>query len=576
MQFTVKTFLSICKALSELHSCNISHNSILPKNVLVLANDLQQILNAEIILQIPSFGLETIRDTLNDEHVTYFSRQAFENDNEPFSTSNDIHMLGTMILGVLFKEEIDPKLLDIDDWKNEMQNIKDRVYRALNPEGLHSDSIDVQLEVVLKKILNIALDCLSPHEQDRPSISDVLQIFTICQEKLSDHDNERAELMPSRKPKPQVATKANIVVPAIDYNDDINTRTRSDSINSETSGRKSRSWKAIIKPFTNLFVKKTKKDVEEGEKKKVQYEILNRLSDGASAVVLLATNKENNEVCVMKKYKDGAFRDYEREVECLKLFQHRSVVKMLDHYSYEEIDDASKKKMQSHVVILEYCKFGDMFTQQISFVSTKGKKVKYMRPLKYLKTCIDLLEALECVHMKGYVHSDIKPQNILISHEGVRLADFGFSVKQGQAILGGTLRYLPPEHHEGQPSHAGIDVYSMFYSLFEILSKKKVNFQVSSSSEDDFVRIWQENLKTNPYFTLFNTKGKSLNASAHYAHPLVELFEKCLDPNPAMRPCTAEALEVMKHIHRTHAAILIQKTMRGHLTRKRFKSVHEK
>ncbi|KAF0972544.1 hypothetical protein FDP41_009149 [Naegleria fowleri] len=107
--------------------------------------------------------------------------------------------------------------------------------------------------------------------------------------------------------------------------------------------------------------------------------------------------------------------------------------------------------MQSHVVILEYCKFGDMFTQQISFVSTKGKKVKYMRPLKYLKTCIDLLEALECVHMKGYVHSDIKPQNILISHEGVRLADFGFSVKQGQAILGGTLRYLPPSTMKDNP-----------------------------------------------------------------------------------------------------------------------------
>ncbi|KAG2385688.1 hypothetical protein C9374_003503 [Naegleria lovaniensis] len=573
LRFTVRTFLSICKALHELHSCNIIHNSILPKNVLVLSKSLQQISQAEIILQVPSFGLETIRDTLNDEHVSYFSRQAFERDNEPFSTSNDIHMLGTMILGVLFQEEVDAKMLDIDDWKNEIQNIKDRVHRSLNPGGLEGGQVDVQLEVVLKKILNVALDCLSPEEHDRPSISSVLKVFEICHDKLSDCNDEDAQLLPSRKTKTQVATKANVVAPAIIGDDSMNTRSRSDSVNStDTSGRKSRSWKAIIKPFTNLFVKKNKKDIEEGEKKKAQYEILNRLSDGASAVVLLVTNKENNEVCVMKKYKDGAFRDYEREVECLKLFQHRNVIKMLDHYTYEEVDDA-KKKIQSHVVILEYCKFGDIFTQQISFVNTKGKKVKYMRPLKYLKTCVDLLEALECVHMKGYVHSDIKPQNILISHEGVRLADFGFSVKQGQAVLGGTLRYLPPEHHEGQPSHAGIDIYSMFYSLFEILSKKKVNFQAKVSSEDDFVKIWQENLKANPYFTLFNKKGQPLSASAHYTHPLVELFEKGLEPNPSFRLCTAEALDVMRHIHRTHAAILIQKTMRGHLARKRIKCV---
>lgn len=112
----------------------------------------------------------------------------------------------------------------------------------------------------------------------------------------------------------------------------------------------------------------------------------------------------------------------------------------------------------------------------------------------------------------------------------------------------------------------------MFYTLFEVLSKKKVNFQTKITSEADFKNVWQENVKGNSYFSFGKAKnGKPILANAYYVQPLVELFAKGLHPDPKIRVTTDQSVKQLNDIFKAHAATLIQKTVRGHLSRKKSK-----
>jgi serine/threonine-protein kinase len=98
-----------------------------------------------------------------------------------------------------------------------------------------------------------------------------------------------------------------------------------------------------------------------------------------------------------------------------------------------------------------------------------------------------IAQALAYAHEKGVVHSDIKPENILIYKDGrAVLTDFGLGrvsqtysaalalegsliTKEGQSITG-TLDYMSPEQKQGEDFGPESDVYSLGIVLFESLT----------------------------------------------------------------------------------------------------------
>lgn len=82
---------------------------------------------------------------------------------------------------------------------------------------------------------------------------------------------------------------------------------------------------------------------------------------------------------------------------------------------------------------------------------------------------------IESAHNNHIIHRDIKPQNIIISHEGkVKVADFGIAKAATSNTITsnvmGSVHYASPEQARGGYSDEKSDIYSLGITLFEMLT----------------------------------------------------------------------------------------------------------
>jgi serine/threonine protein kinase len=153
------------------------------------------------------------------------------------------------------------------------------------------------------------------------------------------------------------------------------------------------------------------------------------------------------------------------EFECGKNLKHKNIIRIYDFNSTGE----------TTYLVMELFEHENLKLQ----LREGPHKVAHLA----LKIIEQSAEALFYFNGEGWIHRDVKPDNFLVSNEGVvKLIDFAISTRQksslaslfsfGKKAVQGTRSYMSPEQIRNQNLDPRADVYSFGCSVFELLSGK--------------------------------------------------------------------------------------------------------
>lgn len=97
-----------------------------------------------------------------------------------------------------------------------------------------------------------------------------------------------------------------------------------------------------------------------------------------------------------------------------------------------------------------------------------------------LKLAMMISDGLAAAHRDGIIHRDVKPDNVLLTKQGIaKIGDFGLAKRVlrqgGQSLVDsicGTPNYMAPELFQRQPATPSSDVYALGICLYQLLTGK--------------------------------------------------------------------------------------------------------
>jgi Tol biopolymer transport system component/predicted Ser/Thr protein kinase len=129
------------------------------------------------------------------------------------------------------------------------------------------------------------------------------------------------------------------------------------------------------------------------------------------------------------------------------------------------------------------CTLYDVGPNYLVMELIEGKPLKGPMALdQALQYATQICDALDAAHRKGITHRDLKPGNILVTKQGIKLLDFGLArMAPGEndptltrpGVVMGTPAYMAPEQREGKPGDARSDIYAFGCVLYEMLTGKR-------------------------------------------------------------------------------------------------------
>ena len=198
-----------------------------------------------------------------------------------------------------------------------------------------------------------------------------------------------------------------------------------------------------------------------------EYDLQEVVNSGGMADIWLATDPDHHTVAVRRLHselrKDSkAKKRFVSGCEILeKVCDHPYIVQYLGH----------GKVKGDLFLAMEYCEFPNL---KILISRNDPVLEQYVGNI-----LIDVAEALEHVHDKGFLHYDFKPENILVSRNGnVRLCDFDLSrpIPETPTKMPdnpGTPVYMAPEQLRGREIDQRTDIFSFGVTMYETLTGQK-------------------------------------------------------------------------------------------------------
>ncbi len=207
-----------------------------------------------------------------------------------------------------------------------------------------------------------------------------------------------------------------------------------------------------------------------------RYEVLSAVGAGGMGEVYLAHDTQLRRNVALKLLSQELTRDerglrrFEQEARAASALNHPNILTV---YDFGQVNDV-------FYIASEYVE-GETLRERI-------KKSK-MSVTEITDIAIQLTNALASAHARGIVHRDIKPDNIIVRHDGIaKLVDFGIaklsnspsaikvrgnlpttvnSTSRPGTVLG-TIRYMSPEQARGHDVDGRSDLFSLAVVMYEM------------------------------------------------------------------------------------------------------------
>lgn len=204
-----------------------------------------------------------------------------------------------------------------------------------------------------------------------------------------------------------------------------------------------------------------------------RYRHIEKIGSGGMGVVYKVVDLKHQKIVAMKVLRDAlggnskALDRFFREARIAASIHHRNIVEIFD-FNISSLDGQSYICME----LVDGPSLRELSDKH--YENTVSTSIDFITEMLYYTT--QLFDALEATHVKGIVHRDIKPDNIMIDQAGtVKITDFGIvhvdeaTFTPTGAMLG-TPRYMSPEQVTGGRVDGRSDIYSVGILMFELLT----------------------------------------------------------------------------------------------------------
>jgi len=196
-----------------------------------------------------------------------------------------------------------------------------------------------------------------------------------------------------------------------------------------------------------------------------RYELADRLGGGGMADVFRAHDRTLDRDVAVKLMRPAFATDpefverFHREAEALGVIDHPNIVRVLDYGAGAD----------GPFIVMELVRGGTLW----DLMRARGRVDQYVAA----QIAAAIADGLEAAHVRGVLHRDLKPDNVLLDGERrPKIADFGIArlaaataiTRTGELL--GTPQYLAPEQMSGDIVDERADVYALGVILYEMLT----------------------------------------------------------------------------------------------------------
>ncbi len=267
------------------------------------------------------------------------------------------------------------------------------------------------------------------------------------------------------------------------------------------------------------------------------YRVLAEVGRGAASIIYLVQDPKSKQIWALKH----VAKHTEKDIRFLEQAEiEYKIASEIDHASIRKIDRVIKKKsgLLNVTELFLVMEFVDGVALDRSPDTGIGLAVDIFH---------QVASAMYAMHRHGYVHADMKPNNIMITPGSPALAkiiDLGQSCKVGtvKERIQGTPDYIAPEQVHRRPITPLTDVYNLGATMYWVFTRKHI--PTAMAKGDSLVSQLDDSLIEKPKPVI------ELNPQVHPR--LNQIIMQCVEIDPANRPANmklvADQLDLIKAI----------------------------